>query len=53
MRTLLDKNTVVAETEGGVYVAPLVKETQTLMGVECSQVRPDLKRVTYEPRPKE
>ena len=50
MRELLDKKTVVAETENGAYVAPLVRETQTLMGFECSEVRPDLKRVTFERR---
>lgn len=53
MRELLEKKAVVAECEEGVYVAPLVKETQTLMGVECSQVRPDLKRVTFERRDKD
>lgn len=53
MRELLEKKAVVAETENGAYVAPLVRETQTLMGFECSQVKPDLRRVTFERRPTE
>jgi hypothetical protein len=45
---LLSKSVVVAESEAGVYVAPLVRRTEGLGPLKLVTEQPDMKRIEFK-----